>query len=207
MSGDQPEAESIISVNIRLAEYNALRAEILKRFEIQFQLVSLAIIAAGTIFITGIQTADHRVGTVLILGYPILALFLATAWGHNDRRVWQLGTYIREHIETALGVERLGWEHHHVASPLGPRYILHAMKGVFLGTEGFAIVTSVFVARIDVIATAKALSGAGVFPALDPFVIALFLLAVATVPATVLALRRAPKKRRHVSTAPQRIGV
>lgn len=108
MSADRSEAESLISVNIRLAEYSALRAEIFKRFEIQFQLVSLAVIAAGTIFIAGIQSSDHRVGAVLTLGYPILALFLATAWGHNDRRVWQLGTYIREHIETALGVDRLG---------------------------------------------------------------------------------------------------
>lgn len=198
MSADRSEAESLISVNIRLAEYSALRAEILKRFEIQFQLVSLAVIAAGTIFIAGIQSSDHRVGAVLTLGYPILALFLATAWGHNDRRVWQLGTYIREHIETALGVDRLGWEHHHVAATLGPRYVLHAMKGVFLGTEVFAIATGLFLAKADPGAVVQALTGARPLPALDPFVTALFVLALATIPATLYALRRAPKKQRLI---------
>src|SRR5579859_4948694 len=93
------------ATTIHLAEYQALRAEILNRFNVQHQLFSLAIIAAGTIFVASIQNPNPTVGAILILGYPVLSLFLAAGWGHQDRRVWQAGTYIRERIETALGTE------------------------------------------------------------------------------------------------------
>lgn len=76
------------------------------------------------------------------------------------------------------------------------------MKGVFLGTEVFAIATSLFLAKADPGAVVEALTGSRPFPALDPFVTALFVLALAAVPATLYALRRAPKKRRfHPATA------
>jgi hypothetical protein len=84
-----------------LAEYAALRDEILKRTEIQHQLISIALIATGTFL--AIQSVTVK------LTYPILALFLSIAWVQSDIRIGQLGIYIREQIEGRLG--NIGWEH------------------------------------------------------------------------------------------------
>ncbi|HEY7832691.1 MAG TPA: hypothetical protein VIG30_03895 [Ktedonobacterales bacterium] len=176
------------STTIRLAEYQALRAEILNRFNIQHQLFALAIIAAGTIFVASVQNPNPTVGAILILGYPVLALFLAAGWGHQDRRVWQAATYIRERIEPALGTERMGWEHFHPPSRTGPGLYLLASRGIFLGTEIFAIVVGASLARIDLIASA-ALSGEAI-PVNAVGVVALLIVAVVSVPFTFFVLRR-----------------
>src|SRR5690348_4312225 len=105
--GDPPMSDEQ-EATVRLAEYATLRAEILKRFEVHFQLVSLAIVAAGTLLFAGVQSADRRVGAVLVLSYPFLAFLLAAVWGHSDRRIGQLGAYIRERIEPVFGKDASG---------------------------------------------------------------------------------------------------
>lgn len=84
-----------------LAEYPTLRDEILKRTDIQHQLISLALIATGTFL--AIESVTVK------LAYPFLALFLSFAWVQNDIRIRQLGTYISEKIEGRFG--NIGWEH------------------------------------------------------------------------------------------------
>jgi hypothetical protein len=59
-----------------ITEYSALRSELVKRMELQHQLISLALIAAGTFLSVGLE-ADS---TIMILIYPFLAMFLASAW-------------------------------------------------------------------------------------------------------------------------------
>src|SRR5262245_10378362 len=105
MSGDyamEVEESRSESIRIRLVEYQVLRAEILNRLEGQRLFLSLAIIALGTLFIVSIQSTDSSVGALLMLGYPILCLFLAIGWGHHDRRIAQIGLYIKNRIEEPL---------------------------------------------------------------------------------------------------------
>src|SRR3972149_6861285 len=78
-------------IDFLLAEYAKLRDEILKRTEIQHQLISLALVATGTFLAMGSVTAK--------LTYPVLALFLSIAWVKSDIRIGQLGMYIKEEIE------------------------------------------------------------------------------------------------------------
>jgi hypothetical protein len=120
-----------------LAEYEALRAEILKRTEIQHQLISLALIATGTFLATGSATAR--------LAYPILAVFLAAAWAQSDIRIEQLGAYIEKRVEERLLGDNLGWEH--FCKPLHDtpklRSLAHfASRGVFCGTQILTVLVS-----------------------------------------------------------------
>ena len=120
-----------------LAEYSALRDEILKRSEIQHQLVSLSLIATGTFLTIGSTTAT--------LAYPILATFLAAAWAQNDFRIRQMGMYIKKRIEEKLLGSNLGWEHVHASSPsianLGS-LSLFASRGIFVGTQILTVLIS-----------------------------------------------------------------
>jgi hypothetical protein len=77
-----------------LAEYRELRSEILKRSELQHQLVSIALVAFGTLAAVGLRDAPSA-----LLAYPMLAAFLATSWAYNDIQIAQLGAYIRYRIE------------------------------------------------------------------------------------------------------------
>jgi len=123
-----------------VAEYSALRDEILKRIEFQHQLVSLTLIVAGTFLTIGVQA---NVPSSALLVYPILALFLAAGWAQDDVRINQLSVYIREKIEKHLG--GFGWENYRQAervySRWGPFGSLGALsaRGVFLVTQFLTI--------------------------------------------------------------------
>jgi len=88
----------------RLAEYVALRAEILKRIEIRHQLCAIALTIAGALLGAGVAAGNATV--VLIL--PLLIPFIALAWAHNDLRVAQIANHIREEIE--LKTPGITWE-------------------------------------------------------------------------------------------------
>lgn len=123
-------------VTFLLAEYAALRDEVLKRIEILHQLISLALIAVGTLLPLGVQTS-----TTIIFAYPVVALFLAASWAHNNARIQQVGAYIRRHIEAELLSERMGWEHMRRQlndGQFGARNLL-ASRGIFVGTQLLAI--------------------------------------------------------------------
>jgi hypothetical protein len=123
-----------------IQEYNALRGEVLKRTEIQHQLVSFALIATGTFLTIGLK--DLKSPTV-ILAYPILAIFLHVLWYQSDGFIAKIGKYIRMHIEgRLLGSSGVGWE--------GYLYNLRREKecwslsrfsagGIFVGTEIVAV--------------------------------------------------------------------
>jgi|GEM_PF-1635686 hypothetical protein len=197
-SGGDPPLSSTEEATVRLAEYATLRAEILKRFEMHFQLVSLAIVAAGTLLFTGVQSPDRRVGAVLVLSYPFLAFLLGSVWGHSDRRISQLGAYIRTQVEPRFGKDaqgkvRMDWEGHHVGSKVRPRLYHFAMSWIFVGTQLFLIAIAVLVTKVDPFGvlhevlhwTPAALS--------DPVLSMLFTFAVLCVVATLYATRHAPR--------------
>ncbi len=120
-----------------LQEYSALRQEILKRMEIQHQLVTLTLTAFGVLTTVGLNSDPNA-----LLAYPILTVFLTAAWSQNDIRIGQIGYYIREAIEEKFLATSLGWEHRHITSRqgllVGARAIL-AAQGIFIGTQLMAL--------------------------------------------------------------------
>lgn len=130
-----------------LAEYEALRNEIIKRTEIQHQLISLALIATGTFLTFATPTGK--------LGYPIIGLFLAAAWVHNDCQIARMGWYIQQRIEPQALGSLGGWEKFHLAarpiSIFGPvRFgsLEHfASRGLLLGTQVLAVLIALLTAH------------------------------------------------------------
>jgi hypothetical protein len=193
MSTARPdEPPTAVTTSIYLAEFQALRAEILDRSNGQRQVLSLAIIAVGTLFAASVQSANAEQSALLLLGYPILALFLASGWGHHDRRIVQIGRYIHSHIEEALGKDAngqyyLGWEHHPLPGAL--EYV--TARGIFVGTQLFAIVVSATYARVDVLA--GAVVDGRVLPATNPVTMGLLAVSLLSVVLTIPASQRQPR--------------
>lgn len=89
------------------AEYKALRDEIVKRIELQYQFMYLALIVLGTTLGLGLQARASS----LVLIYPLIAPFLAVAWVFNDYMIRLLGKCIKVRIESGVGKGNMGWEH------------------------------------------------------------------------------------------------
>jgi len=125
-----------------LAEYSALREEIIKRIDIRHNIVIFTLIFAGT-FLT-LSTQITRQSTLLLLFYPILATFLAALWTQSDIRVSQIGGYIRDNIETKLG-GGIGFQKYLVAEfNKRENWLLKylaefSVVGIFFITESLAI--------------------------------------------------------------------
>ena len=137
-----PDALSETSSDFLIAEYATLRDEVLKRIELQHQLVSLALIATGTLVTICVQAS-----TTVALAYPILGLFLAAAWSLHNVRVWQMGNYIREEIEENFLDSDQGWEHVRPkgrAVKLGP-LPLHGARSIFVGTQVLAVFVTLLI--------------------------------------------------------------
>jgi len=96
------------------AEYAALRAEILQRAEFQQRTVHLAIVIVGTLATVFFQ---FRSPPWVLLIYPVLSVALAAEWAFNNVRIMQIGSYIRDTVETG----RPGWEHFLQSHASAPR--------------------------------------------------------------------------------------
>jgi hypothetical protein len=136
------------TITLLLAEYNALREEILKRMELQHQVMFLALLVFGTILGAGIQFRSPSI----ILLYPIIAVFLAANWTYNHRRIRELGAYIRVRIEARVGQTHIGWESYlnEISRPRIFSQNFTATSGVFMGTSVFAIVVAIPIAKFDI---------------------------------------------------------
>jgi hypothetical protein len=83
----------------------------------------------------------------LSLLHPVLVLFLAAAWAHDEYRVRQKSLYIRKRIEARLGQDSeqrwwLGWEHYlkRTRSQRGYHSLGQiAARGVFITSSVVAI--------------------------------------------------------------------
>lgn len=142
-----PDDLSDKSSDFLIAEYAALRDEVLKRIDIQHQIISLTLIASGTLVTIGVQAS-----TTVALAYPILGLFLAAAWSLQSTRVRQIGNYIRENIEGTFLDGDQGWEHvRHTgrAVKLGP-FALHGARGVLIGTQLLAVFVSLLITTFSI---------------------------------------------------------
>ena len=144
----EPSLEGVLtsdSISVMMKEYDALRAEVLKRIEVMNQVASLALIVPGTIFAFGFQTQD----ATLILLYPLLALVLSLIWSQSDRRAREIGYYINTRIESRFE-GAMGWEHFmdstRTAHKLFDLDAVWAATGIFAGTEVLAILVGIPIA-------------------------------------------------------------
>ncbi len=149
------EAQSIGTL-LLIEQYTSLRNEIEKRIEIRQQILALTLLVAGTFLTVGVQS---NVPEVVLLFYPIIAMFLGSIWEHNDLRVGQINFYIRTEIEKHLGVFGPGWETFRLQTfrpaqrqtrrnlgkqkhTLTPQFglIVFATRGMLLATQAMAII-------------------------------------------------------------------
>jgi hypothetical protein len=92
-----------------LAEYQSLRTELIKRLEIQHQIVLFSTAIAVVLITLGMLLSEIGISAILL--YPILALFLATVWVHNDVRLFDIRSYIKARLEKKR-LAGLEWENH-----------------------------------------------------------------------------------------------
>lgn len=152
-----PEARSIGAL-LLIEQYTSLRSEIEKRIDIRQQILALTLLVAGTFLTVGVQPA---VPEVVLLFYPLIAMFLGAIWEHNDLRVGQINFYIRTEVEKHLGALGPGWETFRSKTfpsrrkrhksrqlehrpPLTPRpgLIVFATRGMFFTTPALAIIVA-----------------------------------------------------------------
>jgi hypothetical protein len=121
-----------------LAEYKELRGEILKRSEIQHQLISFSLAALGALMAVGLKDSPNA-----LLAYPIVTLGLAIGWTYNDLQIAQLGLYIKHRIESRLAALGIGWQHYITSEAASKRIGSLAKlstRGVFWISEILTIV-------------------------------------------------------------------
>jgi hypothetical protein len=176
-----PDADSFL-----LAEYTALRDEVLKRVELQQQILSLTLVVFGSMLTFGLQA---HAASILLL-YPILAVFLASTWRHDGRTVMRISVYIRDHIEARMGGTTGGWEHrarrqHKSRGTF--MIILTPARGVVTGGLNFLSARGVF-AGTALLATLLAIP----FAKADFTDILLFALAIASILGSMALLRYIP---------------
>lgn len=142
-----------------LAEYTALRAEIIHRMATRHQIVTFSVAVLAAIL------AFDEAPIKTLFAYPVLGVFLALGWAHNDFRIAEIGEYIQSHIETVL--PGLKWETYfsNIKSP-GTKFwnVLRAMilsaGGIIVGTQLLALLIpflkgtppTVWVIGLDVLA-------------------------------------------------------
>jgi 8-oxo-dGTP diphosphatase len=133
-----------------LAEYNVLRDEVLKRIELRYQSLNLAIAATG-LFVGAV--AGGFVPPITLLLYPPLALCITIAWTHSDIRISQLAEYIIERIEKPL--PGINWEHwlreryHEVPHPVFRRFTELSALGVLMGTQILTMLVAILVRLVS----------------------------------------------------------
>lgn len=120
-------------------EYTALRAELLKRIELQHQLMSLALVAFGTFLTVGIQGSS-----TVSMAYPPMAMFLAISWSQSDIRIRQIHQYVKKFTEERILNGEVGWEHVHRTSSISKLGSLSfvSSRGILIGTQVLAVVVA-----------------------------------------------------------------
>lgn len=114
-----------------LEEYKTLREETLKCIEFRYQIFNLTLIAAGALLTTALTENAPR--AVLLL-YPILSFFLASAFVYNSMLLVEIGSYIRDILENE--VEELCWAGHFDQHRKGIKlFEVTGTYGLFLGTQ------------------------------------------------------------------------
>ena len=186
-----PEAQSIRAL-LFIEQYRSLRSEIEKRIDIRQQILALTLLVAGTFLTVGVQPA---VPEVVLLFYPVIAMFLGAIWEHNDLRVGQINFYIRTEVEKHLGALGPGWEafrsktfpsrhkRHSLRQSMQrhpltaqPGLIVFATRGMFFTTQAMAIIVAAVRYTSDFLQQGFAVHVTGPKPVLESIAIGILFL-------------------------------
>lgn len=125
-----------------LAEFTALRAEILQRSSLQWNIFALQLTAAGVIFSFALSGPSH-IGFLLIL--PMISYALAARYISHFVVIQALGTYIHDVLEVRAKGE-LQWQTWYRAQPLSLHRVLSWLNANFLVFPGPAVIALAWVA-------------------------------------------------------------
>lgn len=137
--GERPEADQFL-----LAEYSALREEIVKRIELEYQIIYLTLF----IFSTMCGFALSYKIPLIVLPYPILCVLLTSAWINSDSSIFHISEYIKNQIEATVGQDTIGWEHY-IAPRKFPLLSLSSVGDTFVITTLIAIGIGISLVKID----------------------------------------------------------
>ena len=133
--------ERAVDREMLLAEFAALRAEILQRSSLQWNIFALQLTAAGVIFSFALSNPSHT-GFLLIL--PMISYALAARYISHFLVVQALGTYIHDVLEVRAKGE-LHWQGWYRAQPLSVHRILNWLSANFLVFSGTAVIALAWV--------------------------------------------------------------
>jgi hypothetical protein len=130
-----------------VAEYSALREDIQKRREIEYQLITLALIASGTIVTIGLQSRNASI----MLVYPILALFLSASFLLQELGIIESSRYIQERIESKVGEDFIGFYHFFGMGSTGLLRVANFLaRAIFVGTQLLSVLAGISVAKFNI---------------------------------------------------------
>lgn len=143
---DQQQLQQV-QTELLVEQYHSLREEIIQRVQARQQMWYVLLLVAGTFLSIGVQPG---IAAWTILLYPLIALFFAINWAHNDTRIDQITWYIQHEIEEPLQFK--GWETYRTqkfrrkraeqrSHPLAlvPGLLTFSSRGVFLTTQLLSI--------------------------------------------------------------------
>lgn len=148
---------SDLSKQLFVEQFASLRSEIDHRLNLRQQLIALNVLVAGTFLTLGVLPGEFW---VVLVFYPLLAMFIAASWESNDLRIGQINWYIQTVVEQRLGDLGPGWEtfrrqafrsvrQRRSAFAYGgpslrgaPGLIAISTRGLFLATQFLAVVVA-----------------------------------------------------------------
>jgi hypothetical protein len=163
MNNTQTDQQAIQELrnSLVIEQYRSLRDEVIQRVLARQQTWSVLILVAGSFLAVGLQPG---IAAWTLLLYPIIALFFAINWAHNETRIDQITWYIQHQVEG--GLQFVGWETYRSATfrrkrrakqqhPLALMPGLNALsaRGVFASTQLLATTIGAY-----------RLAGAGITP-------------------------------------------
>lgn len=115
--------------------YSTLRDEILKRIELEYNLMYLSLATFGILCAAGSQFQSPLIVSL----DPPLNVFLALAWVNSDTSIFHIAQFIKNKIELVLGEEDTSWEHYFESKK---RHALSTLSvlGAFAGTSILATI-------------------------------------------------------------------
>ncbi|HJQ47298.1 MAG TPA: hypothetical protein VJ870_13435 [Amycolatopsis sp.] len=120
-------------------EFMALRGDLLKHIELQFQLVAVSVVALGTILSVGYQTRNAAIMSL----YPLVSLILGIYWLNMAHTIIRVGTYLKEVLEPLMSPAQCGWEHYVRKNPIrGDAIGFWGVRGIFLGGPVVALISA-----------------------------------------------------------------
>jgi hypothetical protein len=141
----QPEETSerdSLPKDLYIEQYSSLRSEIEKRLDIRQATLTFTLVLAGTFLSVAAQPG---IAAATAFYYPIVALFLAAAWTHNDSKIGQISQYIKLEVEQRMA-PFTGWEVYRKTTfdgthplTLKSGLVSFSTRGTFLATEALAL--------------------------------------------------------------------